>query len=55
MGTGWAAPTTVTLRVKSAKIAAAVIRNRGPARIWLASRHPLREVFASAARPLTPS
>ena len=41
-----------TLRVRLLKFAAAVVRNTRRIRIMLASHHPLREVFALAARRL---
>lgn len=45
---------TATIRSKLLKIGAAVLRNTRRVRILLASTHPLRHVFLSAARALAP-
>jgi hypothetical protein len=45
--------TAATIRVRLLKFAAAVVRNTRRIGIMLASHHPLREVFALAARRLT--
>lgn len=54
MGTQLAQACTATIRVKQLKIAAAIVRNTRRARVSLASSHPLRTVFASAAHALAP-
>jgi len=46
--------TAASIRVKLLKIGAAVLRNTRRVRILLASHHPLRETFLSAARALAP-
>jgi hypothetical protein len=46
--------TAATIRVRLLKIGAAVVRNTRRVRILLASHHPLRAVFLSAARALAP-
>ena len=46
--------TAATIRVRLLKIGAAVVRNTRRVRVLLASHHPLRSVFLSAARALTP-
>jgi hypothetical protein len=51
-GTELAHATTATIRVKLLKIGAAVIRNTRRIRILLASHHPLRDLYATAARAL---
>ncbi len=51
-GTELARATTATIRVKLLKIGAAVIRNTRRIRILLASHHPLRDLYATAARAL---
>ena len=43
-----------TIRVKLLKIGAAVLRNTRRVRLLLASHHPLKHVFLSAARALAP-
>jgi hypothetical protein len=43
-----------TIRVRLLKIGAAVLRNTRRARVLLASHHPLRSVFLSAAQALAP-
>jgi hypothetical protein len=45
---------TATIRTKLLKIGAAVLRNTRRVRLFLASHHPLRHVFLSAARALAP-
>jgi len=53
-GTELARATAATIRVRLLKIGAAVIRNTRRVRILFASHHPLRPLFASAARALAP-
>jgi hypothetical protein len=45
---------TATIRIKLLKIGAAVVRNTRRVRVLLASQHPLKHVFLSAARALAP-
>jgi hypothetical protein len=45
---------TATIRVKLLKIGAAVLRNTRRVRLLLASHHPLKNVFLTAARALAP-
>lgn len=45
---------TATIRVQLLKIASAIVRNTRRVRVMLASSHPLRTVFASAAQALAP-
>ncbi|MEW6025625.1 MAG: IS1380 family transposase [Pseudomonadota bacterium] len=45
---------TATLRTRLLKIGAAVIRNTRRVRLLLASQHPLKHVFLTAARALAP-
>ena len=45
---------TATIRLKLLKIGAAIVRNTRRVRVLLASSHPLRHVFLSAARALAP-
>jgi Transposase DDE domain group 1 len=45
---------TATIRVKLLKIGAAVLRNTRRVRLLLASHHPLKQVFLTAARALAP-
>jgi hypothetical protein len=45
---------TATIRVKLLKIGAAVVRNTRRVRVLLASQHPLKHVFLSAACALAP-
>jgi hypothetical protein len=45
---------TATIRTKLLKIGAAIVRNTRRIRVLLASQHPLRHVFLSAARALAP-
>jgi hypothetical protein len=53
-GTVLATACTATIRVQLLKIAAAVVRNTRRVRLLLASSHPMRAVFASAAHALAP-
>jgi hypothetical protein len=53
-GTELAQACTATIRVKLLKIAAAIVRNTRRVRVLLASSHPMRTVFASAAQALAP-
>lgn len=53
-GTELANACTATIRVKLLKIAAAIVRNTRRVRVMLASSHPMREIFASAAQALAP-
>lgn len=45
---------TATIRVKLLKIGAAIVRNTRRVRVLLASQHPFKHVFLSAARALAP-
>jgi hypothetical protein len=45
---------TATIRTKLLKIGAAVLRNTRRVRLFLASHHPLKDVFLNAARELAP-
>jgi hypothetical protein len=45
---------TATIRVKLLKIGAAIVRNTRRVRVLLASQHPLKQLFLSAARALAP-
>ena len=45
---------TATIRIKLLKIGAAVLRNTRRVRLLLASHHPLKDLFLSAARALAP-
>jgi hypothetical protein len=53
-GTEMAQAFAATIRVKLLKIAAAIVCNTRRVRVLLASSHPLRAVFASAAYALSP-
>ena len=53
-GTKLAKACTATIRVKLLKIAAAIVRNTRCVRVMLASNHPMREIFASAAQAPAP-
>jgi Transposase DDE domain group 1 len=53
-GTELARACTATIRVKLLKIGAAIVRNTRRVRVLLASQHPLKPVFLSAARALAP-
>ena len=44
----------VTIRVKRLKIGAAIVRNTRRVRVLLASQHPRKHVFLTAARALAP-
>jgi hypothetical protein len=46
--------TAATIRVRLLKIGAAIVRNTRRVRVLLASHHPLRALFLSAARALAP-
>lgn len=45
---------TATIRIKLLKIGAAIVRNTRRVRVLLASSHPLRHVFVTAAHALAP-
>lgn len=45
---------TATIRTRLLKIGAAIVRNTRRVRVLLASQHPLKHVFVSAARALAP-
>lgn len=45
---------TATIRVRLLKIGAAIVRNTRRVRVLLASRHPLKQTFLTAARALAP-
>ena len=53
-GTELAQACTATIRTKLLKIGAAVLRNTRRVRVLLASAHPMKHVFLSAARALAP-
>lgn len=53
-GTELANATASTIRVRLLKIGASILRNTRRVRIMLASHHPLRHVFLTAARALAP-
>ena len=53
-GTELARATASTIRVRLLKIGAAILRNTRRVRIMLASHHPLRDAFLTAARALAP-
>jgi hypothetical protein len=53
-GTELARACTATIRVKLLKIGAAIVRNTRRVRVLLASQHPFKHVFLSAARALAP-
>ncbi len=53
-GTELARASASTIRVRLLKIGAAILRNTRRVRIMLASHHPLRDVFLTAARALAP-
>jgi len=52
-GTELAHACTATIRTRLLKIGAAVLRNTRRARVMLASHHPLRELFVTAAMRLS--
>ena len=54
VGTELAQACTATIRGKLLKIAAAIVPNTRRVRVLLASSHPTRTVFASAAQALAP-
>ncbi|WHZ11967.1 MAG: Transposase [Burkholderiaceae bacterium] len=43
-----------TIRVRLLKIGAAIVRNTRRVRVLLASHHPMRSIFLSAAQALAP-
>ena len=53
-GTELATACTATIRIRLLKIGAAVLRNTRRVRVLLASAHPLKHVFLTAARALAP-
>jgi Transposase DDE domain group 1 len=53
-GTELAQACTTTIRTKLLKIGAAVLRNTRRVRVILASAHPMKHVFITAARALSP-
>lgn len=53
-GTELAQACTTTIRTRLLKIGAAVLRNTRRVRVLLASKHPLKQVFLTAARALAP-
>ena len=53
-GTELARACTATIGVRLLKINAAVVRNTRRVRVLLASQHPLKQVFLSAAHALAP-
>lgn len=53
-GSELARATAATIRVRLLKIGAAIVRNTRRVRVLLASHHPLRKLFLSAAQALAP-
>jgi hypothetical protein len=53
-GTELARACTATIRIKLLKIGAAIVRNTRRVRVLLASQHPFKHVFISAAQALAP-
>jgi hypothetical protein len=53
-GTELATACTATIRTKLLKIGAAILRNTRRVRVLLASAHPMKHVFITAARALAP-
>jgi Transposase DDE domain group 1 len=53
-GTALATACTATIRTKLLKIGAAIVRNTRRVRVMLASSHPLKAVFITAAHALAP-
>lgn len=53
-GTELAKATAATIRVRLLKIGASILRNTRRIRIMLASHHPSRDIYLSAARALAP-
>jgi hypothetical protein len=53
-GTELAQACTATIRLKLLKIGAAIVRNTRRVRVLLASAHPMKHVFITAARALSP-
>ena len=51
-GTDLERASAATIRVRLLKIGAAILRNTRRVRVMLASHHPLRVLFATAARRL---
>ena len=45
---------TATIRTKLLKIGAAIVRNTRRVRLFLASKHPSKPVFLTAAQALSP-
>ena len=54
VGTELARACTATIRIKLLKIGAAIVRNTRRVRVLLASQHPLKHVFLTAAQALAP-
>lgn len=52
-GTELAQACTATIRTKLLKIGAAIVRNTRRVRVLLASAHPIKHVFITAARALS--
>jgi hypothetical protein len=52
-GTELAQPCTATIRTKLLKIGAAVQGNNLRGRAWLASAHPMKQVFNTPARAVS--
>jgi Transposase DDE domain group 1 len=53
-GTALANACTATIRTRLLKIGAAIVRNTRRVRVMLASSHPLKAVFITAAHALAP-
>ena len=53
-GTELARACTATIRIKLLKIGVVIVRNTRRVRVLLASQHPLKHIFLSAARALAP-
>ena len=53
-GSYLARATSATIRTRLLKIGACVVRNTRRIRLFYASHHPLRDVFAHAVRALSP-
>jgi hypothetical protein len=53
-GTVLAQACTATIRVRLLKIGAAIVRNTRRVRVLLASNHPMKHVFITAARAMSP-
>lgn len=54
VGTELARACAATIRIKLLKIGAAIVRNTRRVRVLLASQHPLKHVFLTAAQALAP-